>query len=53
MEHQLMALCRESSQVLQLIEAYEYKSSFYIVTPYAEHGDLTDYMEKRGSRILQ
>ena len=43
-EHQTMEMCRNSSHVLQLIEAFEYKASFYIATPYAEHGDLTDYL---------
>ena len=49
MSHQIMALSKHQSHILHLIEAFEFESRFVIVTPYADKGDITDYLERLGT----
>ncbi len=48
----MMGMCKNSPHVLQLIEAFEHKESFFIITPFASEGDLTSYLEAKGSYTL-
>ena len=53
MSHQIMAQCKNNSHVLHLIEAFECDSRFVIVTPYANMGDMTDYLERLGTFTIR
>ncbi len=44
-EHQLHDKCKGSTQIMDLVDAFELGNSFFIVTRYAEYGDLTSFFD--------
>lgn len=45
-EHQLHNQCKESTLIIDLVDAFEFGTCFFIVTRYAEYGDLTSLFDQ-------